>query len=159
IQWLSSAFDGRPPAPASLSSAGITVPIRFATFLDLPTLNSVRRSKRKTMLWKALKLTIIDELGRTPLPIPPQNTPVDACIRNIMGTPVLGDANRAIPGTIADGLIRNAINVALSPLPDRQLHISDFLPNTEPERVQLADTLWDAAARNIPLMLLQTNLV
>lgn len=160
IQWLSSAFSGGPPVPGSLSSLGITSPIGFANFLDLPTLSSVSQTnKRKTMLWKALKGTIIDELGKTKIPVPIQNDAVNACVQGILGVPLLGNAIRAITGATGEAALRTALNTALAPLPNSQLHIKDFLPNTESLRIQLADTLWDVIARNIPLMLMMTNFV
>jgi predicted acylesterase/phospholipase RssA len=160
IQWLSSGFADRPPAPQSLTDAGITAPIDFSSFLDLPGLSSISQpNKRKTLLWKALNASVLDELGKIALPVPTQASAVDACVTGIMQTPLLGDAIRAIPGTTAQTVLRTTLDAALTPLPNGQLHVSDFLPNTTNLRRALADTLWDAIARNIPLMLMTTNLV
>lgn len=160
IQWLSSAFLPRPSALASLSAVGITAPIPFADFLDLPDINSISQSsKRKTLLWQALKGTIIDEIGKKVIPIPTQSAAVNACMHAILDVPALGDAIRLIPGTQAQILMRDALNTALVLLPNKQLHISDFVPDTEDIRIPLADTLWDAIVRNNPIQLLMTNLV
>ena len=86
IQWLSSGFSNPPPLnPDTLSSVGITSPISFASFLDLPNINSISQpNKRKTLLWKALKGTILDEIGKTRIPIPTQSEAVNACLTEIM---------------------------------------------------------------------------
>ncbi|MCI0618914.1 patatin-like phospholipase family protein, partial [bacterium] len=135
-------------------------PIPFADFLDLPTINSISTpNKQKTLLWKALKGTILDEIGKTRIPIPTQREAVNACLLGIMSAPVLGDGIRVIPGIAAETVLRDMINTKLALLPDNQLHISDFMLNTENLRIALADTLWDAIMRNNPLQLMMTNLV
>lgn len=160
IQWLSSAFLPSSSVLPSLASVGIREPIPFADFLDLPDINSISQSnKRKTLLWKALKGTLLDEIGRTKIPIPTQRKAVDACMQAILDVTLVGDAIRFIPGRDAEGLLRDALNLGLALLPDEQLRISDFMLNTESLRIALADTLWDAVMRNNPLQLMMTNLV
>lgn len=160
IEWLSSAFRSSPRVPPSLAAVGITQPIAFESFLDLPDINSIStRNKRKTLLWQALKGTLLDEIGRQPVPIPTQGAMVNKCLRTILDVPLLGDAIRAIPGAEAEDLLRDTLNVALFALPNEQLYVKDFMLDTESLRIALADTLWDAVMRNSPLMLMMTNLV
>jgi hypothetical protein len=160
IQWLSSAFSDAPEVPDSLSSVGIRKPIVFSKFLDLPDIDAIsRRSKRKTLLWNALKGTIIDEIGKISLPVPTQGDAVDACADKVLDTPIIGDAIKAWPGVGAQKALKDGLNIALAPLPNKKLRVEHFLPNTEALRTAFADTLWDAIARNSPLQLLMTNLL
>lgn len=160
IQWLSSAFPGASAAPPSLSALGIRSPISFADFLDLPRLNSISQSsKRKTLLWQALKGSIIDEIGKLNVPVPIQSDVVNASFNAIMADGFLGNGIRLLPGEGAEATLKTVIDTTLSPLPDRQLKVRDFLPNTEALRTAFADTIWDAIGRNDPLLLLMTNLI
>jgi predicted acylesterase/phospholipase RssA len=162
IQWLSSGFTPRPQRPQSLTSCGIMDPIAFSDFLDLPTLATVStNSMQKTLLWNALKGTILDEIGKKEIPIPTQADAVTDCMNGIMGNPILGPAIRAIPGTGAQQNMESVLNIALALLPNRQLLISDFLPieASVPLRAALADTLWTAIAKKHPVLLMLTNLM
>lgn len=159
IQWLSSAFPNSPTVPNSLSSVGITTPISFADFLDLPNINSISQSsKRKTLLWQSLNSSILDEIGKFDLPIPTQSAAVDACVSALKADKgPLGAAAGA-----GETIIRRLLNGILAPLPDNQNNkpkIKDLLPNTTVFRAAFADTLWDAIGRNDPLLLLMTNLM
>jgi predicted acylesterase/phospholipase RssA len=156
IQWLCSAFPNPPSVPTTLSDLNITSPIPFADFLDLPNINSISQShKRATLLWQALKGAVLDEIGKISVPVPTQGEAVDACVKGVMSVPLLGTALTG-PGEAA---LRGAINIALAPLPNQQLHIKDFMLDTEALRIALADTLWDAIMRNNPLQLVMVNLV
>lgn len=157
IRWLSSAFPNAPDVPNSLSSVGINNPISFSSFLDLSNINTITQSnKRKTLLWKMLKGSLIDEIGRINIPTVTQSEAVNACVDGILNVPLLGTAIRGVNGT---AILRNALNVALTPLPNNELEVKDFLPDTNALRTNLADTLWDAIGRNSPLLLLLTNLI
>lgn len=159
IQWLSSSFPGSPAlVPDTLSPAGITSPIPFADFLDLPKINSISQSsKRKTLLWNALKGSVLDEIGRIDLGIPTRGSVVNKIELAILNIPLLGDAVRNLNKRPA---LRTALNAVLNGLPNNELQICDFLPRvSENARNALADTLWDALMRNNPLQLLMTNLV
>jgi len=160
IQWLCSAFPNSPKVPKTLADLKITSPIPFAGFLDLPKINDISQAhKRATLLWHALKGTVIDEIGKIRVPILTQSEAVGACVRNIMSFPVLGDVIRAIPGTDTEKMIGDAINIALTPLPNNVWYVKDFMLDTENLRIALADTLWDAIMRNNPLQLVMVNLL
>ena len=155
MQWLSSGYRGAPAVPDSLKNFE---QIDFTRFLDLPTIDTVsNRSKRKTLLWQALNGTVIDEIGKIPIPIPTQKEAVDRAVGKIFGIPVIGNAIAKIPGS--QQAIQRALDIALSPLPNTPPRIRDYLPNTASARRQFADTMWDAIARNMPMEALITNLL
>ena len=168
IQWLSSAFSNAPALePDTLSPFDITSPIPFADFLDLPTISSITTNRRNTLLWNALKGTVLDmignEIGRQRIPSPIQSDMVNAVELEILGVPFLEAAIRAVPdGTQA---LRTALNVALAPLPDTAPRVRDFVPilnllaATENLRSDLADRLWDAIIANDPMTAMMTNLI
>lgn len=158
IQWLCSSFPDRPPAPASLQNAGITQPIAFGTFLDLPRREDISlNSKRRTLLWKALKGELLDELGRIEIPVPTQAAAVNASVNAILGSTVLGPVLTGVPG--GRTALTAALNAALAPLPNTPLRVADVLPTAEGLRITLADRLWDLVADRYPIYTLQTNLV
>lgn len=159
IEWLSSAYPNSPSAPNSLRSVGITTPVRFNQFLDLPRLEDLdRASRRRTFLWRWLKGQIIDDIGRTEIPMPTQRQAVDKCMAAIFDSSGIGQRIGDIPG--ARNFVRDALNLALAPLPDSVMRVRDLsLINTEAARVAFADTLWDALAANSAEMRLLTNLV
>jgi predicted acylesterase/phospholipase RssA len=158
IQWLTSGFPNAPEPPRTLISAGITTPIPFSDFLDLPTLNTVKQSSmRKTLLWKALKGTVIDEIAKMPLPILTRAQAVERCVKDLKDLPVLGAVLLNIPGV--DDLLRQGLNLGLLALPTDPLRVGNFLPNTDRLRSAFADTLWTAIAMNVPVELLLANLL
>lgn len=173
IQWLSSGFTG-PRRPDSLTRAGITEPIRFSKFLDLPSLSSVSaNSMRQTLLWNALKGTIIDEIGKISLPIRSRADLADRLLDVVLDVglkdvPAFGDLTirelfSRIPGNQSDP-VKDAIVSGLSAAgyPRNPPQIKDLAPIVEGSaslRTQFADTAWPAIARNMPVELLITNLL
>lgn len=174
MQWLSSGYPNVPQAPQSLTACGIRSPIPFSDFLDLPTLNSVSaNSMRKTLLWNALKGTVVDEVAKIRLPIVSRNQLADRLVDAVLdfglkNVPVLGDLTirelfRQVPGNQSDPL-KAAMVAALSAAqyPQNPPEVGDFVPMvsaTAPFRTQFADTVWTAVARNMPVELLITNLL
>ncbi|MDD7967174.1 patatin-like phospholipase family protein [Actinomycetospora lemnae] len=155
IQWLSSAFPGAPSGPATLTQRGITEPIPFPDFLDLPAADTVARSSiRRTQLWHALNGSVLDVIGDIPLPIPARRELRDACVQAIVGLPLIG-------GLVGAGraALEAALDVVLFPVPADPPRVGDFLPDTAPLRRDFADTVWDAVAAQQPLQYLLTNLV
>ena len=157
IEALSSAFKPRgTPLPKSLTDLGISEPIKFADFLDLPTADSISaENKRKTVLWHAFNGTVIDVIGKIDVPIPTQGKLVDACVDAILRDSLLGIA---LSGAGLTGLLRDALNLGLAPLPDNPLKVRNFLPDTTALRHILADSMWDAFAAVWPTLAMLTNL-
>lgn len=157
IQWLSSAYAPAPKAPTSLTQVGITTPIAFESFLDLPQLSTVRNSRKKTLLWQYLKGQILEEVGKQSIPVMTRAEAVAACSAAIMAAPLIGAAIQAIPNVVQ--LLTRALNVGLGFLPTQRPNVKNYLPDTTQFREQFADTVWDAIARNSPLLMLTTNLL
>jgi predicted acylesterase/phospholipase RssA len=173
IQWLSSGFPG-PTRPESLTRAGILEPIKFSKFLDLPSLSSVSNtSMKQTLLWNALKGTIIDEFGKISLPIRSRADLADRLLDVVLdvglkGVPGLGDLTirqlfNSIPGN-QSGPVRDAIVSGLSAAgyPRNPPQIKDLAPIVEGSaslRTEFADAAWTAIARKMPAELLITNLL
>jgi len=157
IEALSSAFNPPgTPLPDSLTARGISEPIKFAEFLDLPDAATISAAnKRKTVLWHAFNGTVIDEIGKIDVPIPTQGKLVDDCVHAILDVPLLGNALR---GAGLTDLLRGALNLGLAPLPDNPLEVRNFLPNTTALRHNLADSMWDAFAAVWPTLAMLTNL-
>jgi predicted acylesterase/phospholipase RssA len=157
IQWLSSSFPASPPlaAPSSLATRGITEPISFPEFLDLPSAATVTRtSRRRTQLWKALNGSVLDIIGETPLPIPTRKEMRDACVDAIVALPIIG-----APAQAARPVLEGVLDAVLAPLPETAPQLRDFLPDTTVLRREFADKAWDAIAERAPLQFLLTNLV
>jgi predicted acylesterase/phospholipase RssA len=156
IEALSSAFGPAGSLPRSLTELGFTEPIKFAAFLDLPTADSISTaSKRKTVLWHALNGTVLDVIGDIDVPVPTQDAAVTACAQAILGFPALGNVLR---GAGLTDELEGVLDAALAILPDDQLHVRDFLPDTTTLRRALADAMWDAFAAVWPTLAMLTNL-
>jgi len=157
IESLSSGFAPSGSMPKSLTDRGITEPISFSSFLDLPTADTISdANKRKTILWHALNGTALDVIGDIPVPTLSQEAAVDACVSAVRQTPLLGDSLNGL-GLMDD--LRSVLNSALSSLPDGDLHLRSFLPDTKALRRAWADNMWDAFAAVYPTMAMLTNLV
>jgi predicted acylesterase/phospholipase RssA len=153
IEWLCSAFTPTPPRPAGVPAS--LSPIDFWAFLDFPTLNSIgTAARRKTLLWRALKGTVIDNILNTNIPVPTQAQVVDAAVNGLKASPAVGPAVTPI-----EAQVRSVLNSVLAFLPNAQPKIGDFqLFDTEPLRMAFADAAWAAIASVNPLLIVHTQL-
>lgn len=147
IEWLTSSFPNpRINRPTTLPH-GLR-PIRFMKFLDFPTLDTLHSSsKRKTLLWKALKSQAIDNVLDTKIPIPTRG----GVINKIKAIPVLGATVNEATKPLLEGV--------LSFLPTHQPRLSDFnlFDETAGLRTRFADAVWNEVAKHNPLLVISTQ--
>jgi predicted acylesterase/phospholipase RssA len=146
IEWLTSSFPNpRIVRPATLPQG--LKPISFMEFLDLPSLGTLHSSsKRKTLLWKALKGQAIDNVLNTKIPIPTRGS----VINKIINIPGLG---------VAANAVKPLLEGVLSFLPTHQPRLSDFSLFDEAAglRTKFADTVWNEVAKLNPLLVISTQ--
>lgn len=163
IEWLCAGVSAPSPVPQTLQNDGINNAIIFKKFLDFPNKNTIiTRSKRKTVLWKALYGSVIDHIEarieKQTLPVPTRGALVKATLDQVNASPILGPVFRA-PGM--ENALRGILNTALGFLPTTPPTVGDLidLNTASGPRDAIADQLWDAVASLLPIELVVTNLL
>lgn len=140
LEWICAPPESTIDRPDSLPPS-ITEPIDLSTFLDYPKSSSDIDSTimRKTYLWRAIKLSVVDELLSRKLTRLPER---DQLVDNITGR-VIGISSGRL-GLFRER-IKTVLNTALHFYPDDTPSIRDFMPTTlEHLREDIADVAWRA---------------
>ena len=148
LEFLCAPQGSRPNPPAGLPAGA--QPIRFTDFWDMPTKASdvSQAGKRQTLLWKAIRTQILDEILALEVDLPAVSGLAETSTDSITNIPLF-------PSNLRNS-VRSRVNAAFANFPTK-MKISIGLQATATWRRNLADRLVDEIIDSTPILASYVN--